>query len=396
MSVLSQKFEGFLENSSWIRRMFEAGVELKRKHGADKVCDFSLGNPDLPPPAEVADGLRELIDNVHKPFSFGYMSNAGFDWALEKLAEHLSIEQGVSFTSKDVMLSCGAAGALNALFKTILDPGDEVLCIAPFFVEYTFYVDNHGATLRPVPANLDDFSLNLASIEAAITARTRAIIINSPNNPTGQIYSKAELKNLADILRKKSREFGRPIFLASDEPYRFLAYDGAEVPSILPLYEYSAVLGSFSKNLSLPGERLGYLAIAPNMPDKQKLMAGAIMANRILGFVNPPLVGQYLLKHALGKTVDLNIYASRRAAMAQVLTDAGYEFFMPRGAFYFFPKAPGGNDSEFIKRLTEELVLAVPGSGFGMPGFFRLAFCVNEDEILRSADGFKRARDAFK
>lgn len=395
MGVLSQKFDGFLENSSMIRRMFEAGIELRKKHGADKVFDFSLGNPDLPPPAQAADGLRELADKVGEPFSFGYMPNAGFPWARELMADYLAKEQGVKVGPDQVMLSCGAAGALNAFFKAILNTGDEVLCIAPYFVEYGFYIDNHGGVLKPVPSK-EDFSLDLAAIEAAFTPKTRAIIVNSPNNPTGQIYSRDELKALANILRKKSGEYGRPIFLASDEPYRFLAYDGAEVPSVLPLYEYSVVLGSFAKNLSLPGERIGYLLASPDMPDRERLMNGAIMANRIIGFVNPPLVGQYILKHALGHNVDLGIYAARRAAMAEVLGEAGYEFTMPRGAFYFFPKAPGGDDKKFIERLTQELVLAVPGSGFGRAGHFRLAFCVSEDVIRRSAEGFKRARAAFK
>lgn len=377
-----------------IRRMFEAGIELRKKHGAENVFDFSLGNPDLPPPAQTADGLRELADKVGEPFSFGYMPNAGFPWARELMAKYLSQEQGVAVGPEQVMLSCGAAGALNAFFKAILNPGDEVLCVAPYFVEYGFYMDNHGGVLKPVQAK-EDFSLDLVALEAAFTSRTRAIIVNSPNNPTGRIYSRVELKALADILRKKSGEYGRPIFLASDEPYRFLAYDGAEVPSVLPLYEYSAVLGSFAKNLSLPGERIGYLLISPEMPDGGRLMNGAIMANRIIGFVNPPLVGQYILKHALGHNVDLGIYAARREAMAEVLAQAGYEFTMPSGAFYFFPKAPGGDDKKFVERLTQELVLAVPGGAFGRSGHFRLAFCVDEKTIRRSADGFKRARQAF-
>lgn len=395
MGVLSDKFDGFLENSSMIRRMFEAGIELRKQHGAENVFDFSLGNPDLPPPAQVADGLRELAGKVDEPFSFGYMPNAGFPWAREILAEYLTGEQGVRVEPEQVMLSCGAAGALNAFFKAVLNQGDEVLCIAPYFVEYGFYIDNHGGVLKPVPAR-EDFSLDLAAVEAAFTPKTRAIIINSPNNPTGQIYSREELAALAATLRRKSAEYGRPIFLASDEPYRFLAYDGAEVPSVLPLYEYAVVLGSFAKNLSLPGERIGYLLISPELPEGQRLMNGAIMANRILGYVNPPLVGQYILKHALGHNVDLDVYAARREAMSEVLTAAGYDFIRPRGAFYFFPKAPGGDDKKFVERLTRELVLAVPGSGFGRAGYFRLAFCVDERVIRRSADGFKRAREAFK
>ncbi|MDR2503842.1 MAG: pyridoxal phosphate-dependent aminotransferase [Deltaproteobacteria bacterium] len=395
MGVLSDQCAAMLESSSWIRRMFETGMELKKQHGADKVSDFSLGNPDLPPPPEVAGGLRELEANLNRPFSFGYMPNCGFDWALRRLAAYLSEEQGVKLEEGDLMLGCGAAGCMNAFLKAVLNPGDEILCIAPYFVEYGAYVSNHGGVLRPVPAKQADFSPDLPALEKAFGPKTRGIIINSPNNPTGQIYSKDDLAALAELLRRKSREYKRPIFLLSDEPYRFLAYDGAEVPAVLPLYEYAVVLGSFSKSLSLPGERIGYLALAPHMPDKALLRSGAITANRTLGFVNPPLVGQYLLKHALGKHVDLNVYAARREVMTQTLTAAGYEFIKPRGAFYFFPKAPGGNDTEFVRRLAEELVLAVPGSGFGMPGFFRLAFCVSEAEISRALDGLKRARAHF-
>lgn len=391
MSVLSRQFEGYLENSSMIRKMFETGTTLKKQYGEDAVCDFSIGNPDLPPPACVADALRELADISHNPGSFGYMPNAGFPWALEELAAYLSVEQGMIITPSEVMLGCGAAGTLNAMFRALLNPGDEVVCIAPYFVEYGFYVQNHGGVLKPVSANPEDFSLDLPAIEAAITAKTRVMIINSPHNPTGQIYSEAELSKLIEILRRKGKEFGHPIFIAADEPYRALAFDGAKVPSILAMYEYAVVLSSFAKNFSLPGERIGYLAANPNMPEIKEFMAGVIMANRILGFVNPPLVGQYLLKKVLHAPIDMSIYQRRRDAMADVLTRAGYDFFMPKGAFYFFPKAPGGDDKAFVDRLAKELVLGVPGSGFGMPGYFRLAFCVDESIIKRSFNGFNNA-----
>ena len=233
-------------------------------------------------------------------------------------------------------------------------------------------------------------------MEKAITAKTRIVLVNSPNNPTGQIYPKEDLEKLAAILRKKSAEFGRPILLASDEPYRFLAFDGAVVPSVLPMYEYSVVLGSFAKNLSLPGERIGYLVATHNMPGKEEFMSAVIMASRILGHVNAPVVGQKILKHVLGKQVDLAIYEERRNAMAKVLKDADIEFTMPKGAFYFFPKAPGGDDGVFCDELAKNLVLGVQGSGFGLPGYFRLTFCHNVDVIRRSAEGFKKARAAFK
>jgi aspartate aminotransferase len=322
------------------------------------------------------------------------MPNAGFGWALQKLALYLTQEQKTRLEENDLALCCGAAGAMNVLLKSIINPGDEIVCIAPYFVEYGSYVDNYGGVLKPVLSSVKDFSLDLPALEEAVKPATKGIILNSPNNPTGQVYSLKELEGLTEMLRRKSREYGHPIFLISDEPYRFLVYDGVEVPPILPLYEYAVVLGSFSKNLSLPGERIGYIALAPQMPGKESLRAAVVLCNRILGFVNPTVVGQYLLKHALGKTVNLGVYAARRKAMAEVLTEAGYKFFMPRGAFYFFPQAPGGNDTEFVKRLASELVLAVPGSGFGLPGFFRLAFCVQEEEIRRSLPGFQRARAA--
>lgn len=392
MSLLSQQISGYMERASWIRKMFEAGIILKKQYGEDAVCDFSLGNPDLPAPAAVGEGLAKLAAKAQEPFAFGYMPNAGYPWARAQLAEHLSREHATPLTPDDVILTCGAAGGINILFRAALEPGDEVLAMAPFFVEYGFYVENHGGTLRTVPTKPETFGLDIDAIAAAITPRTRAVIINSPNNPTGAIYSAEEIKALAALLEDASRKHGRPIFLISDEPYRFLAFDNAEVPSPLPLYQYAVVISSFSKNLSLAGERLGYIALSPLMEERALLMGGLILANRILGFVNPPVVGQHIMASALGSQVDASIYAARRTAMAEVLTEAGYEFQMPKGAFYFFPKAPGGDDVAFVARLMEERILAVPGSGFGGPGHFRLTFCVNEIIIRRALEGFKRAR----
>ena len=391
MQLLSDAIMESMEKGSWIRRMFEAAIVLKKEHGEDAVCDFSLGNPDLPPPPAVADGLRKLADKINQPFSLGYMPNGGYAWARAALAEHLSKEQGVPLTGNDVLLTCGAAGGLNSLFKSILNPGDEVLALAPYFVEYGAYVGNHNGVFRTVRTQPDTFSPDLAALEQAITPRTRALIVNSPNNPTGQVYTLAELKAIAALLEAKSRENGRPIFLIADEPYRFLAYDGVEVPSLLPLYDYAVVASSFSKNLSMPGERVGYLALSPRMQGREVLMNGLMLSNRILGFVNPPVVGQHLMVAALGSEVDPNIYKRRRDAMASILTDAGYEFLMPKGAFYFFPKAPGGDDIVFTNKLMEQLVLAVPGTGFGGPGHFRLAFCVDETVIHRAAAGLRKA-----
>lgn len=391
MQLLSSQISGYLERASWIRRMFEEGARLKAEFGADRVYDFSLGNPDLPPPAAVGQGLADLAKVADKPFALGYMANAGYDDARAKLAGRLSGEQGCALEAGDLILTCGAAGGLNALFRAVLEPGDEVLSPAPFFVEYGFYTENHGGVFKSVRARELTFDLDLPAMEAAIGPRTRVVLVNSPNNPTGAVYSAAQMAGLADILKKKTAEFGRPVFLAADEPYRFLAFDGVEVPALLPLYEYAVVVSSFSKNLSLAGERVGFVAVSPRMPDKGTLMAGLILANRILGFVNAPAVGQKLMAAALGSTVDVGVYDARRKAMAEVLDAAGYEYSMPKGAFYFFPKAPGGDDVAFVQKLKEQRVLAVPGTGFGFPGYFRLTFCVDEKVIRAAAAGFKKA-----
>lgn len=392
MQILASQVAGYLERASWIRKMFEEGARLKAEFGADQVYDFSLGNPDLPPPAAVAAGLRDLAEQADRPFALGYMPNAGYDDARTKLAAHLAQEQGAPLAAGDLVLTCGAAGGLNALLRAVLEPGEEVLAPAPFFVEYGFYTENHGGVFRTVRAKEPTFDLDLAAMEAAIGPKTRVVLVNSPNNPTGAVYAQEQMEGLAAILRKKTAEYGRPVFLAADEPYRFLVFDGAQVPALLPLYEYAVVVSSFSKNLSLAGERVGYVAVAPQMPDKGRLMAGLILANRILGFVNAPAVGQKLMAAALGSSVDVNVYAARRRAMAEVLDAAGYEYALPKGAFYFFPKAPGGDDVAFVQKLKEQRILAVPGTGFGCPGYFRLTFCVDEKVIRAAGEGFKKAR----
>ncbi|WP_319777977.1 pyridoxal phosphate-dependent aminotransferase [Maridesulfovibrio sp.] len=396
MKLLSTQVEGYIECSSWIRKMFETGIELKKKYGEDAVCDFSLGNPDVPAPAAVGEGLKELAETADKPFAFGYMPNFGYPSVREKLAKTVSEEQGVDVSGSDLIITCGAAGAINALYRAILEPGDQILCPAPYFVEYGFYAQNSGGELVTVPSKPLTFELDLDAIEAAINEKTRVLLINSPNNPTGAIYTKAELEGLAAVLKKANEGRERPIFLVADEPYRFLAFDDVEVPSVLPLYPYSVVVSSFSKNLSLAGERVGYGLLNPDMPGKEKLMAGLVLTNRILGFVNAPAVGQKLLEKALGSQVDKNIYLERRNAMDSVLKDAGYSYTMPKGAFYFFPEAPGGDDVKFCAALQEEKILAVPGTGFGFPGYFRLAFCVGTEVIERSREGFKKAIAPFK
>lgn len=395
MQLVSPQIESFQSSSSWIRRMFEAGIELKKKYGADKVCDFSLGNPDLVPPAQVVSALRDLADRIDCPAGLGYMPNAGYQDARESLAKYLSREQGVELDASNLIITCGAAGGLNAFFRAVLSPGEEVLCPAPYFVEYGFYVGNYGGILHPVPSSPNGFHLDLAGFEAAISEKTRAVIINTPNNPSGVIYTKDELQKLGDILMKATEKYGKPIFLISDEPYRFLAFDGATVPPMMPLYTYTVVIGSFSKNLALAGERVGYVAVNPAMPNVETLVSGVVMTNRILGFVNAPCIGQRLMQAALGAEADFSAYVSRRKKMAAVLDAAGIEYTMPAGTFYFFPKVPGSkmSDVDFVNLLATERILAVPGSGFGYGGYFRLALCVDEKFIDLSLEGFKKAAE---
>jgi len=289
------------------------------------------------------------------------------------------------------VVTCGAAGALTAFFRAVLEPGDEVMCPSPYFVEYGSYCGHFGGVLKPVRALPPDFQPDIAAMEAAVTDRTRVIIMNSPNNPTGCVYSQATLKRLATLVDRVNAKRERPLFLVSDEPYRFLAYGDAVVPPVLPLSPFTLVVGSFSKNLSMAGERVGYLVANPALPDVAVLMNAVTMTNRTLGFVNAPVLGQRLAMELLSEGVDISVYDRRRQAMAKVLTDAGIRFTMPQGAFYFFPEAPGGDDQAFVQALLAQNVLAVPGVGFGFPGYFRLSFSVDETVIAKSAAGFKAA-----
>ena len=389
-----------MAGSSWIRKMFEKGLELKRLHGAEAVCDFSLGNPDVPPPAKTKSVLESIAAEAVKPLGLGYCPNAGIPAVREAIAGYLSRQQQTDVSAANVVMTVGAAGALVSFFRAVIEPGDEVICPAPYFVEYGSYCGHFGGVLKPVPSVASEgFRPDIAAIEAAITPKTRALLVNSPNNPTGCIYSGEDMKQLAALVDKVNAargEDGRPLFLLSDEPYRAFAYDGATVPPALPLTPYAVALGSFSKTLSLAGERIGYVAVSPSMPDGAMLVNAVTLTNRTLGFVNAPVIGQRLAMALLDETVDLEVYDRRRKLMAKVLSEAGVEFTMPKGAFYFFPKAPGGDDIAFVDALQEEKVLAVPGRGFGMAGYIRLSCSVDEAIIARSAEGFKRAVARFQ
>ncbi len=400
MQTVTSGIKAAMAGSSWIRKMFEKGIELKRVHGVEAVCDFSLGNPDVPPPARTREVLERLAADAVKPLGLGYCPNAGIPAVREAMAGYISCQQGgVSVGAGNVVLTVGAAGALVSFFRAVIEPGDEVICPAPYFVEYASYCGHFGGVLKAIDSRPDEgFRPDFAAMAAAVTPKTRAILVNSPNNPTGCIYSAEDMAALAAIVDRvneaRARELGdaaRPLFLLSDEPYRAFAYDGAEVPAVMPLTKWAVVLGSFSKTLSLAGERIGYIAFHPEMEDVSSLVNAVTLTNRTLGYVNAPVIGQRLAAELLNETVDLAIYDRRRRLMADMLRNAGVEFVMPRGAFYFFPKAPGGDDLKFVDALQEELILAVPGRGFGMAGHIRLSCSVDERIIERSAEGFRRA-----
>ena len=315
MQLISSEIQSQMAGSSWIRRMFEKGIELKKQFGAENVFDFSLGNPDIPPPSCAADALHGLAERVARPFGMGYCPNSGLPEFREALAAYLSVQQQVTVQAAQVVVTCGAAGALTSFFRAVLEPGDEVLCPAPYFVEYGSYCGHFGGVLKAIPSLPPDFQPDIAAIEAAVTERTRVLLINSPNNPTGCVYSQRTLTALAELVNRVNATRKRPLYLLSDEPYRFLAYDGAVVPPILPLSPFALVLGSFSKNLSMAGERVGYLVASPAMPDVATLINAVTLTNRTLGFVNAPVLGQRLAMALLNESVDISVYARRREAM---------------------------------------------------------------------------------
>lgn len=387
--AISEKMRLFGRKSSWIRKMFEEGARMKAEFGANNVCDFSLGNPDLPPPPQFTEVIRRITVD-ERPGAHGYMPNGGYPWVKEALAARMSAEQGVTIAGSDMLMTCGAAGGLNVVFKALLNPGEEVILLAPYFVEYNFYLDNHGGVGRIVTTD-GDFNLDLAAIEAAISAKTKAIVINSPNNPTGQIYDAGSLAALGKLLEKAGKQFGTVVYLIADEPYRKIVFDNATVPGVMSAYRNSIVVSSYSKDLSLPGERIGYLAVHPEIDDKTELVDALTLANRILGFVNAPALMQRVVAELQGVSVDTAVYARRRESFCAILREAGYTFTAPRGAFYIFPQSPLADDVAFIALLQEQRILAVPGVGFGAAGHFRLAFCVEDEVIRRSAEGFQKA-----
>jgi aspartate aminotransferase len=374
--------------------MFEEGTRLKAVHGAHRVFDFSLGNPVLEPPPEVRAAFRAAIDDP-APGSHRYMPNAGFPWVRERVAAFLSDDFGVPITPDRVLMCVGAGGGLNVVLKSILDPGDEVVVLAPYFPEYQFYIDNHGGVMVPVHTG-SDFLPDPAVLAAALTPRTVAVLINSPNNPTGVVYEQAVLDSLGKVLTEHEARTGRPVHLISDEPYRRILFDGRTPASVFRAHRHAILVTSHSKDLALPGERIGVIAIGPDCADGAALAAACTFSLRVLGFVNAPALAQRVVAGLQGHTVDPAIYRAKRDRLHGALSAMGYEVVRPGGAFYLFPKAPGGDDIAFVQNLLTQRILVVPGRGFGSPGYFRVSYCVEDREIEGSLDGFREALAACR
>ena len=387
--TISKKMSDFLEQGSWIRRMFEDGIELKKKYGPENVFDLSLGNPIFSPPDVLYDEMKSLINNPDKS-AHRYMPNAGLDETRKKVAEFLSATTNHNFNLNNILMTGGAGGALNVALKSILDPGDEVIFFTPFFPEYFFYTDNHSGVSKIIDSD-DNFIPDLKSLDSNINSKTKAVIINSPNNPSGIVYDDDFYKQFSEILKKHETLLNREIFVISDEPYRRIIFDDLDCPNILDFHDNTIVASSFSKDLAIPGERIGYLGISPNIKNTEILMDGLVFANRVLGFVNAPAFMQRAIANILFNTVNIEEYLLRRNFLCDELGKLGYEFIIPKGAFYLFPKSPLDDDISFTKLLKENNVLVVPGSGFGKKGYFRISFCVDWDSIKGSISGFEKA-----
>jgi len=383
--MISKAVSENLSKASWIRRMFEEGARLKAERGADKVFDFTLGNPEIEPPPAVLAAAKRILES-DAPHLHAYMPNAGHPKVREAVAKRVSAATGLPYTANHVLMTVGAGAALNTLLKALLDPGDEVITVAPFFVEYVYYAQNHGGTLVVVPPKAD-LTPDVETIAAAITPRTRAIILNSPNNPSGVIYPAETFVALEAVLGRAPR----PIVLISDEPYRELVFDGVAVPQVPPLVTRTVVATSWSKSLAIPGERIGYLAFSPRMAEAQALFEACTFTNRVLGFVNAPALWQWVVAEVGDLVIDVAPYREKRDLMYEGLTKIGYQCVKPQGAFYVFPRTPIDDDVAFVRLLAEEGVLTVPGSGFGMPGHIRISLTVERDTVVRAMPGFERA-----
>ncbi len=387
--MIAEKMKGFVKNSSAIRAMFEEGKKLADQYGAENVYDFSLGNPNVPAPEAVEQAICEILREKNSVEIHGYMNNSGYESVRSAIADSLNRRFGVNFSEKNIVMTVGAAGGLNVILKTLLNPGDEVITFAPFFGEYRSYVANYDGVLKVVPANTETFQPDLATFEAMITEKTKAVIINSPNNPTGVIYSEETIRALTKILCQKEQELGISIYLISDEPYRELAYDGAFVPYLTKYYHNTVVGYSYSKSLSLPGERIGYLVLPQELDDAEDIQSAANAANRILGFVNAPSLMQLAVSRCLDEKTDVAYYDRNRKFLCEGLRKCGFSFVQPEGAFYLFMKSPEEDEVSFCDKAKKHRILMVPGSSFACPGYVRVAYCVAYETIQKAMPGFE-------
>ena len=385
--AVSQKVRKSMEEGSWIRKMFEEGIALKQQYGEENVFDLSLGNPVMEPPPEFFEELSRVAESP-LPGMHRYMPNAGYMQTRAAVAAQLKEDTRLDFTAAEVVMACGAGGALNVVLKALLDPGDEVVIFAPYFVEYLYYADNHGGTCHVVPPD-PGFLPDMEAFEAAVGPRTRIVLVNSPNNPTGVLYGADVLTRLADIILRKEDEHGREIFLVSDEPYRRIIFDGADYPQIFDHHVRSVVATSHSKDLALPGERIGFIAVSPRYEGRAELTDGLTFCNRTLGFVNAPALMQHIVGRLQGVTIDVGEYQAKRDFLHRKLTEIGYSLVKPQGAFYMFPRSPISDDVEFVAELQGHRVLVVPGRGFGLPGHFRISYCVTDETLEGSLEGFR-------
>ena len=387
--MIAEKMKGMVANSSAIRAMFEEGNRLAGIYGAENVYDFSLGNPNVAAPKAVKQAILELLEEEDPVVLHGYTnSNSGYADVREAVAESLNERFGTAFEGKNIVMTVGAAGGLNVILKTLLNPGDEVIVFAPYFGEYRSYTNNYDGVLVEISPNTADFQPKLDEFEMKITAKTKAVIVNTPNNPNGVVYSEETIRKLASVMEKKQKELGTEIYLISDEPYRELVYDGVEVPYLTKYYDNTIVGYSYSKSLSLPGERIGYLVIPDEVADSETVLSAANVANRILGFVNAPTLQQKIVKKCLKEKTDISYYNRNREALYQGLADCGFECIKPEGAFYLFVKSPTADEKEFCAAGKKYNILMVPGSSFGCPGYVRLAYCVTYETIINSLPKF--------
>lgn len=393
--MISERMKPLVQNNSAIRTMFEEGNRLAKIYGRENVYDFSLGNPNVPAPEQVNQAIKDVVDQEESTFVHGYMSNSGYEDVREAIAGSLNKRFGTSFHQGNILMTVGAASGMNIILKTLLNPGDQVLTFAPYFLEYGNYVRNYDGELRVVPPNTDDFQPDVAAFESMITERTKAVIINTPNNPTGVVYSDETLRRIAAVLEKKQAEYGTMIALISDEPYRELAYDGVEVPYVTRYYGNTVVCYSYSKSLSLPGERIGYLVIPDEMEDQKTVFTAATIANRVLGCVNAPSLMQRVVMRCLDAQVNLEAYNRNRELLYNSLIGYGFECIKPQGAFYLFMKSPTADEKEFCDTCKKYNILVVPGTSFACSGYVRIAYCVSYEQIERSLPAFRRVAQEY-